>query len=75
MLKIALYYSMVAVDSDLRDDVVEDPQMTSQSAFLSESCKYILTMISHSSLVNVLSASTSGMEKRYRSEVINNPRH
>lgn len=63
VLKIALYYSMVAVDFDLEDDVAEDPQMTSQSPVLPKSCKYILAMISHSSLVNVLSASTPGIEK------------
>ena len=54
---------MVAVDFGCGDDVVEDPQMTSQSTVLPESCKYILAMISHSSLVNVLSASTPGIEK------------
>jgi len=54
---------MVAVDFDLGDDVAEDPRMTSQSAVLSESRKYIFTTIFHSLLVNVLSASTSGIEK------------
>jgi len=54
---------MVAVDFDCGDDVVEYPQMTSQSTVLPESCKYILAMISDSSLVNVLSASTPGIEK------------